>query len=171
MPTVCPLGCGSPLYSIAMTFCKSLILLLIFCWPISPKNPLCQVVIAFSWDLPTSLSLMPASLTLTISHITQACLMSSKAEPFYISFAAWFPIFYQEGTFPRVSLSYTCVLALSIGMFRCLELVCLPIDTRLLLVCNYKALLFFFNLFKIFEKVQKKNQKARQEKMLSLEIF
>ena len=37
------------------------------------------------------------------------------------------PYFYREGTFPRVSLSYTCILALSIGMFHCLELVCLPI--------------------------------------------
>ena len=68
---------------------------------------------------------------------------------------SWIPYFYREGTFPRLSLSYTCVLAFRIGMFRCLELVCLPLDTRLLLVCNYKELLFFFNLFKIFEKVQK----------------
>jgi len=34
------LGCGSPLYSIAMTFSKSLILLLILCWPCSPRTPL-----------------------------------------------------------------------------------------------------------------------------------
>ena len=81
------------------------------------------------------------------------------------------PHFYWEGTFPRVLLSYTCILALSIGMFRYLELVCLLIDTRLLLVYNYKALLFFFKIFKIFEKVQKKskNQKSRRENMLSLE--
>ena len=46
-------------------------------------------------------------------------------------------------------------------MFRCLELVCFPLDTRLLLVCNYKALLFFFKLFKIFEKVQKKIKKPK----------
>ena len=39
------------------------------------------------------------------------------------------PYFYQDGTFPRVSLSYTCILALSIGMFHCLELVCFPIMT------------------------------------------
>ena len=81
------------------------------------------------------------------------------------------PHFYWEETFPQVSLSYTCVLALSIGMFRCLELVCLPLDTRLLLVCNYKALLFFFKPFQIFEKVQKikkKQTKSREEKMLSL---
>ena len=37
------------------------------------------------------------------------------------------PYFYREGTFPRVSLSYTCVLTLSIGMFCYLELVCFPI--------------------------------------------
>ena len=42
------LGCGSPLYSIAMTFSKSLILLLIFCWPISLRTPSCQVVNALS---------------------------------------------------------------------------------------------------------------------------
>ena len=39
------------------------------------------------------------------------------------------PYFYREGTFPRVSLSYTCILALSICMFHCLELVCFPIMT------------------------------------------
>ena len=75
------------------------------------------------------------------------------------------PYFYQEGTFPQVSLSYTCVLALSIGMFRYLELVCFPLDTHLLLVCNYKELLFFFKLFKIFEKFQKnKKPKSRTRK-------
>ena len=137
---------------------------------IFPKTPLCQIVIALSGVLLALLSLMLTSLTLIISYIARACLMSSHANPFYISFATWFLIFYWEGTFPQVSLSYTCVLALSIGMFRCLELVCFPIDTHLLLVCNYKALLFFFKLFKIFEKFQKKleNQKAGQKNMLSL---
>ena len=90
------------------------------------RTPLCQVVIALSWAFPALLSLMSASLTLSINHIAQACLMSSHAEPFYISFAAWFP-FNREGIFPRVSLSYTCILALRIGMFHCLELVCLPL--------------------------------------------
>ena len=75
------------------------------------------------------------------------------------------PHFYQEGTFPRVSLSYTYVLALSICMFCYLELVCFPIGTRLLLVYKYKALLFFFKLFKIFEKVQKiKKPKSQTRK-------
>ena len=77
------------------------------------------------------------------------------------------PNFYREGTFPQVSLSYTYVLALSIGMFHYLELVYFPIDTHILLVCNYKALLFFFKLFKIFEKVQKifkKKPKSRTRK-------
>ena len=75
------------------------------------------------------------------------------------------PHFYRKGTFPRVSLSYTCVLALRIGMFCSLELVCLPLDTRHVLVCNYKELLLFFNIFKIFEKVQKiKNPKIRTGK-------
>ena len=143
-----------------MSLHKSLILLLIILLAFVPRNPLCQVLIALSWVFLALLSLILTSLTLTISHIAQYCRMSSHAEPFYISFAAWFPIFYQEGTFPWVSLSYTCVLALSIGMFRCLELVCFPIDTRLLLVCNYKALLFFFKLLKIFEKFQK-NKKTK----------
>ena len=42
-------------------------------------------------------------------------------------------------------------------------------DTRLLLVCNYKVVLFFFKLFKYLKKSKKKlkNQKARQGKMLS----
>ena len=125
--------CGSSLYSTAMTFCKSLILLLILCWPCSPQTPLYQVVDALSWALPALLRFMSAHLTLRFSHIAWACLMSTHAEPFYISFAAWFPIFDWEGTFPRVSLSCTCFLALSIGMFCCLELVCFPLDTHLLL--------------------------------------
>ena len=42
-------------------------------------------------------------------------------------------------------------------------------DTYILLVCNYKAVLFFFKLFKYLKKSKKiKNQKARQGKMLSL---
>ena len=43
-------------------------------------------------------------------------------------------------------------------------------DTCLLLDLYYKALLNFFKVFKISEKVakNKKNQKSRQEKMLSL---
>ena len=56
--------------------------------------------------------------------------------------------FLLRGDFPRVSISYTCILALSIGMFHCLELVYFPYDTRLLLVCNYKSILFFFKIFK-----------------------
>ena len=104
---------------------------------------------------------MLASLTLIISHIARACLMSSHAEPLYIYISQLDSLFFQEGDFPRVSLSYTCVLALSIGMFRCLELVCFLLYTHLLLVCNYKALLLFFKLFKIFEKFQK-NQKTKK---------
>ena len=126
MLTFCLLRSGSSLYSISMTFCKSLILLLIFYWPISPRTPLFQVVIPLSWAFPAFLSLTLASLTLCFSHIAWACLMSSHVEPFFISFAAWFP-FYREGIFPRVSISYTCILALRIGMFHCLELVCLPL--------------------------------------------
>ena len=100
MPTFSPLGCGSPLYSIAMTFRKSLILLLILCWPISLRTPLCQVVIALWWVFPALLSFnMSASLTLHFSHIAWACLMSSHVEPFYISFASWFP-FSPGGDFP-----------------------------------------------------------------------
>ena len=118
------LGRGSPLYSTSMSSSKSLILLLNFMLAISLGLPcICQYVTALSWVLLALLSLMLASLTLIISHIVWSCLMSSQAEPFYISFAAWFPILYLEGTFPRVSLSYTCFPALSIGMFRCLELV------------------------------------------------
>ena len=123
----------------------------------------CQVVIALLWVFPTSLSLMLASLTLIIIHIARACLMSSQAEPFYIYFVAWFPIFNREGTFLWVSLSYTCFLALSIGMFHFLELVCSPLTLVSSYICNYKALLFFFNLFKIFEKVQKKIQKPKSQ--------
>ena len=87
---ISPLGCGSPLYSIAMTLSKSFILLLNFMLAIPSGIPcICQVVIALSWALLALLSLMSASMTLIISHIVRACLMSSQAEPFYISFAAW----------------------------------------------------------------------------------
>ena len=151
---ISPLECGSFLYITAMTLSKSFIFLMTFYVGHFPRNPLYMTSFnCISWVFLSLLSLMPASLTMIIRYIAQACLMSRHTEPFYISFTAWFPIFYQEGTFPWVSLSYTCVLALSIGMFYCLELVCFPIDTRLLLVYNYKTLLFFFKLFKIFEKV------------------
>ena len=108
---ISPLGCGSPLYSTAMTFRKSLILLLIFCWPISLRTPLCQVVIALSWYFPTLLSLMSASLTLSFRHIARACLMSSHAEPSFISFAAWFHIL-PGGDFPpsvTILHMYPCI--------------------------------------------------------------
>ena len=120
--------------STSMTLSKSFILLLTFMLVLSLGLPcICQVVIALLWVFLAFLSLMSDSLTLIISHIAQGCLMSSQEEPFSISFAAWFPIFYREGTFPQVSLSCTCFLSLSIGMFHCLELVCFPFDTSILL--------------------------------------
>ena len=122
------LGCGSPFYSTAMTLSKSFILHLNFMLSISPGLPcICQVVIALSWVLISLLSLTSASLILIISHISRAYLMSNQADPFYISYVAWSPIFYREGTFPWVSLSCTYFLALSIGMFHCLDLVFLPL--------------------------------------------
>ena len=36
--------------------------------------------------------------------------------------------FYREGIFPRVSISYTCILAFRIGMFHCFELVSFPLS-------------------------------------------
>ena len=116
---ISPLGCGSHLYSTFMTLSKSFILLLTFMLAISPGLPcICQVKISLSWVLLALLSLIPASLTLIISHIAQACLISSHAEPFYISFATWFPIFTRRGLSPKcrypthVSLHW----ALSIGI-------------------------------------------------------
>ena len=98
---ISPLGCGSHLYSTAMTLRKSFILLLTFMLAFSPGLPyICQVVISLSWVFLSFLSLMLAFLTLIISHISQACLMSSQVEPFYISFANWFPIFLPGGDFP-----------------------------------------------------------------------
>ena len=41
--------------------------------------------------------------------------------------------FLQGGDIPRLLFSYTCFLALSIGMFYYLELVCFPLHTRILL--------------------------------------
>ena len=170
MPMVSPLGCGSPLYSTAMTFCKSLIILLIFCWPISLRTTSCQVLNALSWDFPTLLSFMSASLTLRFSHTAQACLMSSHVEPFYISFVSWF-LFLSGGDFPPsvailhmypfIENRYVLLLGTSFVF---------PYDTRLLLVCNYKAILFFFKLFKYLKKSKKnkKTKKSRQGNMLSL---
>ena len=71
------------------------------CWPFPLGFPcICQVVITLSWVLLALLSLMLASLTLIISHIARACLMSSQAEPFYITLATWYPIFLPGGDFP-----------------------------------------------------------------------
>ena len=103
-----PLGCGSPLYSIAMTLHKSLILLLIFLLTFFPRNPLCQVVIALSWVFPISLNLMLASLTWIISYIAQACLMYGHVDPFYISFVAWFLILPGGDFPPRVIILHMC---------------------------------------------------------------
>ena len=93
----------SPLYSNTMYLSESFILLLKFMLAISPGLPcICQVVITLSWAFPSLLSLMSASLTLIISHIARACLMSNQADPFYISFAAWFPNFFiGRGLFPK----------------------------------------------------------------------
>ena len=160
----CPSRCGSLLDSTSMTFRKTLILLLILFWPISLRTPLCQVVIALSWALPALLSFMPASLTLSFSHIARACLMSSHAEPFYISFAAWNPLFLPGGDFPpsvAILHMYPCiehwyVLLLGTSLFS---------HTRLILVCNYKAFLFFFKPFKYLKKSKKiKKPKSRTRK-------
>ena len=111
---ISPLGCGSPLYSTAMTLNKIFILLLNFMLVIPPGLPcICQVVIALSWVLLTLLSLMSAFLTLIINHIAWACLMSNKAEPFYISFVAWFPICLPRGDFP--------LSVVILHMFPCIE--------------------------------------------------
>ena len=157
---ISPLGCGSHLYSIAMSLSKSLILILKFMLAFSLGTPLymssCNcIIMSFSCHIEPYVGFLDfyyQPYILSLSHVYPSRTI------LYI-FCSLIPYFYREGTFPRVSLSYTCVLALSIGMFRYLELVCLPIDTRLLLVCNYKALLFFFKLFKIYEKVQKYKNK------------
>ena len=129
---ISPLYYGSP-FSTAMSLRKSLILLLNFILAIPTRIPcICQVVISLSWVLLALLSLMLASLTLIISHIAWACLMSSQAEPFTYLLQLDHRV-YQEETFPRVSLSCTYILALSIGMFHYLELVFLSLGTRLLL--------------------------------------
>ena len=113
---------------------------------------------------------MPAPLTLRFSHIARACLMSIHAEPFIYILRSLMP-FLPGGDFPpSVNILH---------MYPCIEHRYVPLlgtslfslnDTRLLLVCNYKASLFFFQAFQITEKDQKnlKNQKAGREKMLSL---
>ena len=125
---ISPLDLGSPFLVLPCPWARDSYSSWTLCEPFPFRLPcIYQVVIAFSWFLLSFLSFMPAPWLWVTSHIARACLMSSQVEPFHRSFAAWFPIFYQEGTFPRVSLSYTCVLAFSKGMFNCLELVCFPI--------------------------------------------
>ena len=150
------LGCGSPLNSISMTLRKSFILLLIFFVGLFLGTPLCQVVIALSWVFLALFSLMLASLTLIISYIARSYLMSSQVEPFYISFAAWFPIFLPKGEFP--------LSVIILHMFPCLEHRYIPLlGTSLFspwhssppIFVTIKHFYSFFKLFKIFEKVQK----------------
>ena len=96
---------------------------------------------------------MLAPLTLRFSHIDQACLMSSHADPFLYIFRSLIP-FLSGGDFPpSVDILH---------MYPCIEHRYVPLigtslfalnDTRLLLVCDYKASLFFFQAFQITEKV------------------
>ena len=121
-----PFSCGSPFLVLPCPWARASYSSWNLCWPFPSRLPcLYQVVIPFSWVFLAFLSFMSAPWLWVISHIAQACLMSSQVEPFYISFAAWSPLYWEEN-FPRVLLSCTCFLALSIGMFHCLELVCLP---------------------------------------------
>ena len=96
--------------------------------------------------------------------------MSSQEEPFiYILCILITPL-------PGRDLPPSVII---LHMFTCIEHRYVPLlgtslhspNTRLLLAMYYKALLFFFKIFEISEKVQKKskNQKSGQEKMLSLE--
>ena len=61
-----------------------------------------------------------------------------------------------------MSLAYTCILALK---HRYVPLLGTSLfshyGTRLLLVCNYKAVLFFFKLFKYLKKSKNKNKKPK----------
>ena len=105
------------------------------------------------------LSFMRAPLTLRFSHIGRACLMSSHAEPFFFHHSL-IP-FLPGGDFPpSVNILH---------MYPCIEHRYVPLlgtslfslnDTHLLLVCNPKASLFFFQAFQITEKVQK-NKKTK----------
>ena len=104
---------------------------------------------------------MLAPLTLRFSHIARACLMSSHAEPFIYILRSLIP-FLPGGDFPSS--------ADILHMYPCIEHRYVPLlgtslfalnDTRLLLVCNYKASLFFFQDFQITEKDQK-NQKTKK---------
>ena len=156
---ISPLRFGSPLYSTSMTLSKSFILLLNFMLAISLGLPcICQVVIALSWALLAFLSLMSASLTFIISHISQACLMSSQVEPLYILYSL-IPIFSPGGDIP----SSVVIL----HMFPCIKHRYVPLlGTSLFPPWHLSpprciALLFFFKLFKISKKSSKK-QKSKK---------
>ena len=62
------------------------------------------IIMSFSFLL----ILMSASLTLIISHIARACLMSIQVETFYISFVDWFPFFWGGDFPPSVIILHRC---------------------------------------------------------------
>ena len=108
------------------------------------------------------MSLMSASLTLIISHIARACLMSSKADRFYISFAAWFPIFLSGGYF---SSSF-----IILHMFPCIENRYVPLLGTSLFVpwhssppifVTIKHFYSFSRFLKYLKKVKKKLKKPK----------
>ena len=143
-----------------MTFRNSLILLLIFCWPISLRNPPCQVVNALSWAFPALLSFMMATLTLHFSHIARACLMSSHAEPLFISFAAWFP-FLPGGDFPPsvdILHMYPCI------EHRYVPLLGTSLFSLMTLVSSYSVTIKQFYSFSSFLNIWKSPKKPKKPK-------
>ena len=130
------LGCGSPLYSIAITFSKSLTLLLILCWPWFPRLPCIKLWMHYHELCLPYWALCQPPWGCVFNHIAWSCLMSSHAEPFlYPSHLV--SLFYREGIFPRMPISYTCILALSIGVdvyltSECIHLCILCIVTQCL---------------------------------------
>ena len=123
---------------------------------------ICKVVIALSWVLLSLLRLMLTSLTLIIGHIAWACLVSSQAEPFYISFAAWFPIFLPGRDFP----SSVVIL----HMFPCIENRYVPLlGTSLFSPWHsspprFVTLKHFYS-FSSFSKYLKKSEKIKKPKI------
>ena len=89
----------SPLYSTAMSLCKSLILLLIFFVGLCPQDSLmssCNCIF-----MSFSCLIEPYVGFLNFECQPYSPILSSHAEPFCISFAAWFPILTGRGLSPE----------------------------------------------------------------------
>ena len=140
-----------------MSLSKRFILLLNFMLAFPHRDSLVYVKLQLHFmSFAFLLELYDGSLTLSYQPYNPSLTHVYPSRAFLHIFCSLITPFIGRRPFPRVSLSCMYLLALSIGMFNYLELVFLSPNTCLLLYLYYKALLFFFNIFKISKKFQKK---------------